>query len=111
MSNEHDPKQQPNYDHESAPEQAAISPRKLVEKFLCRVKSLDGITSSAQQTRNRCQKRGVVINDVYRIGFEIHKSFVIHGQREKENRPARFIVPTPYFSAMRLDDSVRDGQS
>ena len=30
MSNEHDPKQQPNYDHESAPEQAAISPRKAL---------------------------------------------------------------------------------
>src|ERR1035441_3747260 len=30
MSNEHNPNQQPNYDHESAPEQAAISPRKAL---------------------------------------------------------------------------------
>jgi H+/gluconate symporter-like permease len=30
MSNEHNPKQQPNYDHESAPEQAAISPQKAL---------------------------------------------------------------------------------
>src|ERR1035441_894044 len=30
MSNEHNPNQQPNYDHESAPEQAAISPQKAL---------------------------------------------------------------------------------
>jgi len=30
MSNEHNPKQQPNFDHESAPEQAAISPQKAL---------------------------------------------------------------------------------
>ena len=30
MSNEPNPNQQPNYDHESAPEQAAISPQKAL---------------------------------------------------------------------------------